>query len=64
MSAYVVEGYRLIRVMLKVKASSAEDALERAKAGYYEDVDTEPFQDTKLNQWTAKPLLSQEKANG
>jgi hypothetical protein len=52
---WVVEGYRLTAVTMKVKAPSAEQALKRAKAGYYEDADTEPLQDTKLNEWTVRP---------
>ena len=39
---YTVIGYERITKMMRVEADSEEEAIEKAKAGDYSDIDTEP----------------------
>lgn len=57
MSKWDVTGYRVTHVMMSVEAETREDALEKAKAGLYLDVDTEPGHDLWPARWIAKPAL-------
>lgn len=42
MTKYIVTGYERISVMMTVEADSEEEAIDKAKAGDYIHVDTEP----------------------
>lgn len=60
---WTVEGYRRIKVMMRVLASSREEAIEKARREEYHDVDTEPDCDLDKPAWTARrtALIAQER---
>jgi hypothetical protein len=53
---YTVHGYYLTQKTMKVRAETEGEAIEKAKAGEYFDVDTEPGPDVHTPKWTAKKL--------
>jgi hypothetical protein len=59
-----VEGYRRIKVMMKVSAETRGEAIRKALAGDYFDVDTEPDCDIQKSEWTAHPALPRRLSDG
>lgn len=55
MSKWVVTGYERISVMMEVEAETAEEAIEKAKAGDYGNVDSEPGKRVYRPAWIAEP---------
>jgi hypothetical protein len=55
MTKWVVTGYERIVVMMEVEAETAEEAVDKAKAGDYGNVDSEPGKRVFRPQWTAEP---------
>ena len=55
MGKWVVTGYERISVMMEVEAETAEEAIEKAKAGDYGNVDSEPGPRVYRPEWTAEP---------
>lgn len=53
MSTYTVTGYVRFAKMMRVEADSREEAIEKAKAGKYDEVDTEPEKLLMRPNWTA-----------
>ena len=51
---WTVNGYQRIQKMMRVEADTEQEAIELAKAGLYEDVDTEPDRDVYSPAWTAR----------
>lgn len=54
-SKWVVTGYERITVMMEIDAETADEAIEKAKAGEYGNVDTEPGPRVFRPQWSARP---------
>lgn len=52
---WVVTGYERISVMMEVDAVTEEEAIEKAKAGDYGNVDSEPGKRVHSPKWTATP---------
>lgn len=52
-SYYVIGYYRTVK-MMRVKATSEAEAIQKAKEGDYEILDTEPDGDLYTPRWTAK----------
>lgn len=53
MSVWTVEGYERTSRMMRVEADTETEAIEIAKAGGFDDVDTEPGPALFRPAWTA-----------
>jgi hypothetical protein len=54
LTQWTVSGYRRIKVTMVVEAETAWEAVDKAMAGEYSDVDTEPDKDLKFPVWKAR----------
>lgn len=54
MKRYIVTRYERISVMMTVEADSEEEAIDKAKAGDYIHVDTEPGPRVYRPKWEAR----------
>ncbi len=54
MSVWTVTGYERTTVMLRVEAETEAEAIEKAKAGEYDDVDSEPGPRLMRPAWEAR----------
>lgn len=52
--SYIVTGYHLTSVFMRVKATNEEEAVQKAKEGDYEVLDTEPAGNIYKPKWTAE----------
>ena len=54
MKVWTVEGFQRTTIMMRVEADTEEEAVEKAKAGDYDTVDSEPGPKLLRPNWTAR----------
>jgi len=62
MAEYLVSGFERTSRMMKVHASSEAEAIKKAQAGDYFDVDTEPGPCIDFKKWTAEQTSDKREA--